>query len=168
LPQKRHAPTSTFKKVIVVQLDGKSHAGYVDPGHLGQTDGIDLLTIEGEHEAVSLGAVKGVYFVREFGEPFEPTRKAFLSRPRQEGLWVRLLFVDRDQMEGLVPNDLLSLLERGIYVTPPDSHGNSLRLYVPRMALKEFRVLGVVGAARRTRDQVLAGSPQGNLFENGS
>lgn len=152
----------------MLRLDGKSHAGYLDPAHLGKAELIDLLSVEGEHRSVPLKDVKGVYFVRDFSEPFQPARKFFLSRPRQEGLWVRLLFIDGDRMDGLVPNDLLGLLERGIHVTPPGSHGNSLRLFIPHPALREFRVLGVVGAARHTRAPDLAASPQGNLFESES
>jgi hypothetical protein len=42
------------------------------------------------------------------------------------------------------------LLDTGVQLTPPDLHGNSLRLFIPRTALEEMKVLGVVGAARRT------------------
>ena len=168
MPQKHYTPNSTFKKVVVVRLDRKFHPGYVDPVHLGRSECIDLLTLEGEHQSVPLGEVKGVYFVRDFDESFEPARKFFLSRPRQEGLWVRLLFHDGDRMDALAPNDLLDMLERGIHVTPPDSRGNSLRLFIPRSALLEFRVLGVIGTARHARTAALAPGPQGNLFETGS
>jgi len=168
LPEKHYIPNSTFKKVVVLRLNRQSDAGYVDPAQLGRSEFIDLLTLEGERRSVPLGEVKGVYFVRDFGEPFEPARKFFLSRPRQEGLWVRLLFHDGDRMDGLVPNDLLGLLERGIHITPPDSRGNSLRLFIPRSALVEFRVLGVVGTARHARATAVASSPQGNLFQGGS
>ena len=51
---------------------------------------------------------------------------------------------------GIVSNDLLDLLDTGVQLTPPDLHGNSLRLFIPRTALEEMRVLGVVGVARRT------------------
>jgi hypothetical protein len=36
-----------------------------------------------------------------------------------------------------------------VQLTPPDLHGNTLRLFVPRSALLEMKVLGVVGVARR-------------------
>ena len=52
-------------------------------------------------------------------------------------------------MEGVVPNDLLSLLDRGVQITPPDLHGVTLRIFIPRTALSEMTVLGVVGVARR-------------------
>jgi hypothetical protein len=163
---KRQPPSSTFKKVVLVRVDRNSEQGYLDPAQLGHGDSIDLLTLSGEHQAVPLKQVKSVYFVRDFNGPFEPARKAFLSRPRQEGLWVSLRFIDGDQLEGIVPNDLLTLLERGIHITPPDMNGNSLRVFIPRAALAEFRVLGVVGAARRTRQPTAASAgPQRELFE---
>ena len=116
----------------------------------------DLLTPEGEHREVALKDVKSVYFVREFTEAFELERKVFLSRPKLDGLWVRLKFRDADVMEGIVSNDLLDLLDTGVQLTPPDLHGNSLRLFIPRSALEEMRVLGVVGVARR-----VPGAPRG-------
>jgi hypothetical protein len=131
-------------------LDRTAVGGYVNPATLGRTEVIDLLTPDGEHRSIALAEVKSVYFVREFLEPFEPDRKTFLSRPKLDGLWVRLRFRDDDVMEGIVSNDLLDLLDTGVQLTPPDLRGNSLRLYIPRSALKEMKVLGVVGVARRT------------------
>ena len=130
-------------------LDRTAVKGYLNPATLGRTETIDLLTPEGEHRAIGLDGVKSVYFVREFLEPFEPERKTFLSRPKLDGLWVRLRFRDDDVMEGIVSNDLLDLLDTGVQLTPPDLHGNSLRLFIPRSALEEMKVLGVVGVARR-------------------
>jgi hypothetical protein len=62
-------------------------------------------------------------------------------------------------MEGIVGNDLLDLLDAGVQITPPDLHGNTLRMFIPRTALTEMKVLGVVGVARRTsRDRRDIGS----------
>jgi hypothetical protein len=147
---KSRAPTSTHKKVVVLMLDRTTVKGYLNPAALGRMEGVDLLTPDGEHRSITLAEVKSVYFVREFLEPFEPERKTFLSRPKLDGLWVRLRFRDGDVMEGIVSNDLLDLLDTGVQLTPPDLHGNSLRLFIPRSALEEMKVLGVVGVARRT------------------
>jgi hypothetical protein len=147
---KDRAPASTHKKVVVLLLDRTPVKGYVIPGALGQEESIDLLTPDGEHRPIPLTSVKCVYFVREFQTPFQPERKVFLSRPKLDGLWVRLRFRDEDVMEGLVGNDLLDLLDTGVQITPPDLHGNNLRIFVPRSALEEMKVLGVVGASRRT------------------
>ena len=146
---KLRAQASTHKKVVVLLLDRTSFRGYLNPGKLGDSDTIDLLDPEGTHRNFAVKDVKSIYFVRDFTDNFEPERKAFLSRPKLEGLWVRLKFRDNDSIEGVVPNDLLSLLDRGVQITPPDLHGTTLRIFIPRAALSEMTVLGVVGIARR-------------------
>jgi hypothetical protein len=40
-------------------------------------------------------------------------------------------------------------MENGLQLTPPDFNSNTDRIYVPRSALSELTVLGVVGIARR-------------------
>ncbi|MGB0035177.1 MAG: hypothetical protein WBP79_06860 [Candidatus Acidiferrales bacterium] len=147
---KNRAPASTHKKVVVLLLDATPVQGYLNPMMLGRAEMIDLLTPDGEHREIALKDVKSVYFVREFTESFEPDRKTFLSRPKLDGLWVRLRFRDEDVIEGIVSNDLLDMLDSGVQLTPPDLHGNSLRMFIPRTALAEMKVLGVVGVARRT------------------
>lgn len=146
---KNRASASTHKKVVVLLLDRTSLRGYLNPARLRNTEAVDLLTPDGEHQEVPLSEVRGVYFVREFTDSFEPERKAFLSRPKLDGLWVRLKFHDNETLEGVVPNDLLALLDQGVQITPPDLHGSSLRIFIPRTALAEMTVLGVVGVARR-------------------
>jgi hypothetical protein len=100
-----------------------------------------------------------VYFVADLHQPYEPERKVFLSRPKLEGLWLKLMFRDRDVMEGISSNELLETLDRGIQFTPPDLHGNCLRMFVPRAALTEVKVLGVVGSAKRPA-RAAAGIPE--------
>ena len=85
---------------------------------LGRSEQIELLSMDGEQESIALDGVKSVYFVREFKDPFEPERKTFLSRPKLDGLWVRLRFKDDDAMEGIVSNNLLDLLDTGVRLTP--------------------------------------------------
>lgn len=130
-------------------LDRRVLRGYLNPNALGDTESLELLTPEGEQRSFAVKDVRSIYFVREFADDFEPERKVFLSRPKLDGLWVRLKFRDEDTIEGVVPNDLLSLLDRGVQITPPDLHGTTLRIFIPRTALTEMTVLGVVGIARR-------------------
>jgi hypothetical protein len=146
---KARTPSSTHKKVVVRFFDRNVLRGYLNPSKLDGADSIELLTPEGEQRNFELSAVRSIYFVRDFADEFEPERKAFLSRPKLDGLWVRLKFRDEDTIEGVVPNDLLSLLDRGVQITPPDLHGNTLRIFIPRSSLTEMTVLGVVGIARR-------------------
>jgi hypothetical protein len=107
--------------------------------------------------------IRAIYFVRDFTGKYEPERKAFFSRPKLDGLWVRLTFLDGETLEGVVPNDLLTLLDTGVQITPPDLNGAALRIYVPRTALAALTVLGVVGVARR-RPAAVAASAQPWLF----
>lgn len=144
--------------------DKRSLRGYLNPSRLGQSDPIDLLTPDGEHQEVPLTRVRSIYFVREFSDDFEPERKAFLSRPKLDGLWVRLRYTDGDSIEGVVPNDLLSLLDNGIQITPPDLNSTTDRIFIPRSALTELTVLGVVGIARRKPAMAAAGAAQPRLF----
>ena len=146
---KNQASSSTHKKVVVLFPDRASLQGYLNPTSLGRSESIELLTPAGEHRPINLTDIKSIYFVREFTEPFEPDRKTFLSRPKLDGLWVRLRFRDEEVLEGIVGNNLLDLLDFGVHLTPPDLHGNTLRMFVPRAALLEMKVLGVVGVARR-------------------
>ena len=162
---KDRAPASTRKKVVVLLLDRGHLKGYLNPAALARAEAFDLLTPDGEHVSVAMASVKSVYFVREFPDAFQPERKVFLSRPKLDGLWVRLRFRDEDVMEGIVANDLLDLLDNAVQLTPPDLHGNTLRLFIPRSALAEMKVLGVVGAARRTpRAAGAVAASQSKLF----
>lgn len=144
--------------------DRKSLRGYLNPARLGQLDPIDLLTPEGEHVQFPVGKVRAIYFVREFSDDFEPERKAFLSRPKLDGLWVKLRFHDGDTLEGVIPNDLLSLLDNGLQITPPDLNSSTDRIFVPRESLSEVTVLGVVGIARRKPAAAAAAAAQPRLF----
>ena len=144
--------------------DRKSLRGYLNPARLGQLDPVDVLTPEGEHVQLPVGKIRSIYFVREFSGEFEPQRKAFLSRPKLDGLWVKLRFHDGETLEGVIPNDLLSLLDNGLQVTPPDLNSSTDRIFVPRDALAEVTVLGVVGIARRKPGAAAAAAAQTRLF----
>jgi hypothetical protein len=89
--------------------------------------------------------------VRDFSELAALGRKTFTNRPRTEGLWVRLRFIDNDVLEGMMPNDLTQIIPDGYLITPPDTRGNIQRIFVPRAALEEISVLGVIGRPEARR-----------------
>lgn len=161
---KPKTPASTHKKVVLVLSDRKSLRGYLNPSRLGQIDPLDLLTPDGEHQEIPLSRVRSIYFVRQFEGDFEPERKVFLSRPKLDGLWIRLRYSDGETLEGVVPNDLLNLLDNGIQLTPPDFNSNTDRIFVPRSAVTDLTVLGVVGIARRKPAAAAAAAGQSRLF----
>jgi Family of unknown function (DUF6982) len=157
---KSRPASSTHKKVVVVLQDKTNVLGYLNPARMQTNQAIDLLTIEGEHRLIDMKETRAVYFVRDFAANYEPERKAFFSRPKLDGLWVRLTFLDLETLEGVVPNDLLALLDSGVQITPPDLNGAAVRIYVPRTALAELTVLGVVGVARRKPTAPVAAQPK--------
>jgi hypothetical protein len=131
-------------------MDRDSVAGYVSPDFIHE-DKVELLNTAGTVVAIDLREIKGVYFVREFGDSESLTRKTFTTRPRSEGLWVRLRFKDNEIVEGLMPADLTQNLAEGYLVNPPDQRSNTQRIFVPRTALESLTVLAVSGASRRPR-----------------
>lgn len=146
--------------------NGRTAPGYAFAAGLGRSDSLDLLTPDGEHQAIPLSSVRCVYFVADFDQPAEPARKVFLSRPKLKGLWLLLAFRDGEELEGICPNDMLDLLENGIQITPPDLFGNCQRVFAPRSALAGVTVLGVVGAIRRgAKHAAPAMVAQGEFFD---
>jgi len=142
---------STHKKVIVRKMDRDSVSGYVSPTQFVNEGKVEVLNTAGTVIAVDLREIKGVYFVRDFAEAESLSRKTFTTRPRTEGLWVRLRFKDSEVLEGLMPADLLQTMPEGYLVNPPDQRSNTQRIFVPRTALESLTVLAVIGAARRQR-----------------
>jgi uncharacterized protein DUF6982 len=144
---------STHKKVIVRKTGRDSLRGYVSPNFVFEGK-LELLNQSGKVVLIDLGEVKSVEFVRDFNETAAPGRKTFATRPRTEGLWVRLKFADNDILEGMMPNDLVQLSAEGYLITPPDTRGNVQRVFVPKAALAEMNVLAVIGRPDSRRKPV--------------
>ncbi|MBA3913571.1 MAG: hypothetical protein H0X25_06890 [Acidobacteriales bacterium] len=136
---------------MVRKLDRDSLQGYVASAQIVRDGRIEVLNTAGTVIGLDLREIKCVYFVREFGDSESLVRKTFTTRPRVEGLWLRLRFKDGDSFEGTMPNELLQTMPEGFLITPPDLQGNTTRVFVPRYALESLTVLGVVGSAHRRR-----------------
>ena len=141
-----------------------SIAGFVQtPGGFSD-DAVELLTPAGALLRVPYSEVKAVCFVRDFdgGDTWREHR-TFVSRPKAPGLWVRLVFQDNDSTEGMVANNLMLLEPHGFFITPPDPSFQNQRIFVPRVALREVLVVGVVGARRKVAKAAAAAKPEGQL-----
>jgi hypothetical protein len=132
-------------------MDRDSINGYVAAGAFITDGKFEMLNTAGNVIMIDIREVKGVYFVRDFGDPETLARKTFTSRPRTEGLWVRLRFRDNETLEGLMPNDLTQITADGFFVNPPDTRANTQRIFVPRYALAELTVLAVIGGQSKRR-----------------
>lgn len=147
---------STHKKVVIRKLDRDSVNGYVAPNNFINEDRVELLNTAGNVVSIALKEIKGIYFVREFSDADTLSRKTFTTRPRTEGLWVRLRFRDNEVMEGMMPNDLGQLSPDGFLINPPDTRSNTQRIFVPRTALDSMTVLAVIGGAQGRRRRAAA------------
>ncbi len=141
---------STAKKAVVLRFDRESLSGFIHPQTFLAERGIELLSATGSLVIIPYPDVKAVCFVRDFEVQTPPPQKlVFANRPKAHGLWVRLGFRDGQTMEGLIANNLLLFEPAGLSVTPPEGAWNSQKIFVPRSALSEIQVLGVVGSSLR-------------------
>ena len=157
-------PASTTKKVYVRRFDAATVHGYVSPQTYLRPDGVELLDRAALVALIPYGEIKGVYFVREFERNPEAKQKTvFATRPKQDGLWVRFTFRDGEILEGIVPNNLLLVEEQGVTATPPDPNANAQRVFVPRIAVREMTVLGVIGSPVRRPKRKLKEIPEDQM-----
>jgi hypothetical protein len=127
-------------------MDKEVLRGYVNPQTFLKSDGVEILSVTGQVSLLPYEEVKGVYFVRDFeGDRDHVERKIFTSRPKLDGLWLRMKFKDSEIIDGIVPNNLLLMSDKGFTVVPPDPFANNQRIFVPKSALSELLVLGVIG-----------------------
>jgi len=134
--------------VILRRTDQESIRGWVNPAAFLNEQGVELMTLDSQVAVLPYAEVKAVHFVRDFDERSDhQERKVFASRPKLEGLWLRLRFKDNEVIEGILPNNLLFLESRGFTITPPDPFANSQKIFVPKEALADLMVLGVIGSA---------------------
>jgi hypothetical protein len=156
---------STNKKVLLARFDREAMEGFVQAsaGFDGET--IELLTPSGTLFHIPIPDIKAVCFVRDFdmGETWREHR-TFLTRPKMPGVWVRLLFRDGDSMEGMLPNNLMLIEPAGFSVIPPDPTFQNQRIFVPRPALREIQVLGVVGSPLKRRPAKKTAEDQLEMF----
>lgn len=155
---------STTKKTLIRRFDRESLQGYVNPQSYLQPTGIEFLTPAGSILLLPYAEVKSVIFVKEFegGSEFP---KIFMTRPKMDGLWVRMTFRDGEVMDGILPNNPVQWERQGYSFTPPEPYSNNQKLFVPREALSSMSVLGVVGSPLTRKKPKTDTRNQGTLFD---
>jgi hypothetical protein len=158
---------STNKKVVVQRFERELLTGFVNPRTYLLHEGVEILTQSGVVTLVPYNELKAICFVRDFepAETHQPDQKLFHTRPKMEGLWVRMRFIDGELMDGLMPNNLLQLEPSGFTIVPPNPSSNNQRIFVPRSALREFHVVGVVGSPLRRQRPKTQPKEQIEMFE---
>lgn len=161
---------STAKKVLIRRFDREPLTGFVNAQTYLQPGGVELLSPGGTLTLVPYSDIKVVCFVKDFDslEP-GPEKKVFNTRPKMDGLWVRMHLRDGEVLDGVLSNNLLQITPEGFTVTPPDAYSNNQKLFIPRAALSELNVLGVVGSPlTRRKAKTAPHQDQIGLFEEPS
>jgi hypothetical protein len=146
------------KKVILRSFTNELAWGYLPQSGFLRDGQIILMATDGRATPIPIKTLKRIAYVRDFNldnkvNPERIGRMTFPARPRGDGIWLRLTFRDDELLEGLTTLDLAfadSLLDdHGLFLTPPDPRSNTLRVFVPRLALQSIEVLGFVTAPSR-------------------
>jgi hypothetical protein len=140
------------RKVLVARFERESLQGFVQTPSGLEGDAVELLRPEGSLVRIPFSETKLVCFVRDFdgGETWQDHR-AFATRPKAAGLWVRFRLRDGDSLEGILPNNLMQFEAAGFTAVPADPSFQNQRIFVPRLALAGVEVLGVIGSSLRRR-----------------
>jgi hypothetical protein len=170
---------SNQKKVVVRRFDGTVSWGYLGQSGIMQAGKIEMMEPDGRLKSFAVHEIKTISYVRDFNlddavDPERVGRKAFLGRPKGDGLWLRITFRDGDHLEGLSSFGLVfldGLLEdEGIFLTPPELRSNTMRLFIPRQAMASLEVLGALlssparAASRKPAGTKTAETAQTELF----
>ncbi len=156
--------TATNKKALILRFDRESLEGFVNSQELATIEGVQMLTPQGQVQIVPFIDVKLVCFVKDFGDsPDVFGKRQFTARPKMAGLWVRFRFRDGAELEGLLSGNLLQLEQFGFTVAPPDS--TLQRIFIPKAALTDVEVLGVIGSALKKPKPKTVPQEQMQMFE---
>ena len=143
------------KKVVLRSFSNELAWGYLPQSGFLRDGQITLMATDGRLTPYPIKTLKRIAYVRDFNlddkvDPERIGRMTFPARPRGDGIWLKLIFRDDELLEGLTTLDLTfadTLLDdHGLFLTPPDPRSNTLRLFVPRIALRSIEVLGFVTA----------------------
>ena len=134
----------------IQRFDREAVLGFVNPLTYLTPNGVEVLSVSGTLNTFPYSEIKTIQFVRDFAAEASQERRQFSNRPKMDGLWVRLRFRDDDCLEGVLPNDLLQLEPHGFTIIPPDFSYINQRIFIPKVALTELQVLGVVGSPLRS------------------
>jgi hypothetical protein len=113
-----------------------------------------MITRDGNLQTVGYGEFKALCFAAE-NAPADlfNSHNLFERRPKTQGLWARFTFCDGDVLDGLLPHNLLDWPAAGYLIVPPKAGAARQRVFIPRPALRNTEMKGVVGNMAGKRKQ---------------
>lgn len=154
---------SIRKKLVLCLRSGTLLAGFAEPEALSAAGRLQILMPQGRKVEVEGEQLLAAYYVADFVSAqvlASPAPRGAVPLP---GVRVRCRTVDHQTREGLLATDLLHL-EAGLELTPSFAECPWQRVYIPRGALEQFSIVGVVHPPRRRR---AASEAQRWLFPSG-
>ena len=138
---------STSKRVVLYRYDRQPVEGIVSPGaYLLDAGDRAACPSKGAVVVYPYQSIKALCFVNEFGDPkLFSQHNLFERRPRVPGLWTRFTFHDGDQLDGILPHNLLEWPSEGYTITPPHATGLAPARLHPARLLTADRVEGSRG-----------------------
>ncbi len=107
---------------------------------------MEIITSGGTLQQVPYSELKAACFAKEPARPdLFSAGNLFERRPKLAGLWTRFSFRDGDQLEGVLSHNLTDWPRHGYLITPPRAGLTRQLVFIPREAVSETQLLGVVG-----------------------
>lgn len=139
-------PSSTVKRVLLYRFDRLPAEGIVNPSAYLLNEGVELISVGGTLQIISFREIKALCFISESGKAtLFSEHNYFERRPKSPGLWTRFTLRDGDELDGILPHNLLDWPESGYVITPPKAGATRQRVFLPRAALTRTELRGVVG-----------------------
>jgi hypothetical protein len=139
---------STSKRIFIYRFDRQPMEGVVNPTTCFLATQVEVISTSGTFLSVNYSELKALCFVSDHAQPdlFE-IHSLFERRPKAPGLWTRFTFRDGAKLDGVLSHNLLEWPEHGYFITPPHAGTNRQRVFIPRQALTQTELRGVVGTS---------------------
>jgi hypothetical protein len=138
--------SSTAKRLILYRFDRQPVEALVHADAYLQEVGVELMLRDGSVQTIDYNSVKALCFAAE-GAPTDlfSAQTSFERRPKTPGLWASFRLRDEDVLEGVLPHNILEWPSQGYFLTPPRANTYRQRVFLPRQAVRETALLGLVG-----------------------
>jgi len=140
--------SSTAKRLILYRFDRQPIEALVHADAYLLAGGVELMTLDGNIQIIDYEQVKAICFGAEGASAdLFTAQSGFERRPKIPGLWASFRLRDGDILEGVLPHNMMEWPAQGYLLTPPRSSAYRQRVFLPRQAISEAVLLGLVGKA---------------------
>jgi hypothetical protein len=138
--------SSTAKRLILYRFDRPPVEALVHADSYLQSAGLELMLLDGSVQMIDYAGVKALCFAAD-GAPADlfKGQSSFERRPKTPGIWASFRLRDDDVLEGVLARNILEWPSQGYFLTPPRANAYRQRVFLPRQAIRETALLGLIG-----------------------